>query len=168
MPGDGKTTLCAGLVNRGWRLFSDEFGLIRPGTGELIPIPRPMPLKNESIQVIRTFAPNAVFGPTILNTRKGTVAHVRPPSDSVRRAGETAQAGWIVFPRWEAGAALQIDAIPKADAFMLMASNSFNYEYIGETAFRSVREIVDGSECFELTYSDLEAAAARLTEMADG
>ncbi len=30
-PGDGKSTLCAALACRGWRLLSDEFGLIRPG-----------------------------------------------------------------------------------------------------------------------------------------
>ena len=54
-PGSGKTTLCAGLSLRGWRLLSDEFGLIRPGTTDLVPVPRPMALKNESIDVIRQF-----------------------------------------------------------------------------------------------------------------
>ena len=29
--GAGKSTLCAGLAHRGWRLLSDEFALIRPG-----------------------------------------------------------------------------------------------------------------------------------------
>ena len=72
-PGFGKSTLCAALANRGWRLLSDEFGLIRSGTTDLLPLPRPIALKNESIDVIRAFAPDAYIGPSIPNTRKGTV-----------------------------------------------------------------------------------------------
>ena len=56
-PGCGKSTLCAALVSRGWRLFSDEFGLVRIGDGQLVPLPRPTPLKNKSIDIIRDFAP---------------------------------------------------------------------------------------------------------------
>ncbi len=85
-PGCGKTTLCAALAYRGWRLLSDEFGLLRPGTLSLLPIPRPMPLKNESIGVIRAFLPEAILGPEIPGTRKGTVAHVRPPASSFEGA----------------------------------------------------------------------------------
>src|SRR5690606_29629152 len=108
-PGFGKTTLCAALAHRGFRLFSDEFGLVRPGTIDFLPLPRPMPLKNESIDVIRAFAPDAEIGPTIHNTRKGTIAHVKAPTDSVQRSAETAQVRWVVFPRWEAGRSLSLE-----------------------------------------------------------
>ena len=99
LPGHGKTTLCAALVHRGWRLLSDEFGIVRTGTTDFVPFPRPMPLKNESIDVLRAFAPDAIFGPRIEATAKGDVVHLRAPSDSIERAGETARAAWIVFPR---------------------------------------------------------------------
>jgi HprK-related kinase A len=161
-PGHGKTTLCAGLAHRGWRLFSDEFGLIRPETNELVPIPRPMPLKNESIPVIRNFSPDAEFGPTILNTRKGTIAHVKPPAASVKNASQTATARWIVFPRWIEDAPLSIQKISKAEGHMLLASNSFNYELLGERAFRVVRQLVTHADCFRLVYSDLEEAITAL------
>jgi len=167
MPGDGKTTLCAGLVHRGWRLFSDEFGMLRPGTEALIPLPRPMPLKNESIQVIEAFAPDAVFGPVIPNTRKGTIAHVRPPAESIRLARVGAPAGWIVFPQWIDQAPLVIEEIPQAEAFMLLASNSFNYEYLGEAGFRAVRQIIDGVRCFQMVYSNLDDATRALSRFAD-
>ena len=39
-PGSGKSTLCAALVNRGWRLLSDELTLIRLDTGEVMEIGR--------------------------------------------------------------------------------------------------------------------------------
>jgi HprK-related kinase A len=166
-PGHGKTTLCAGLSHRGWRLFSDEFGLIRPATNELIPIPRPMPLKNESISVIRDLLPEAELGPVIQNTRKGTIAHVKPPAASVHHSSDCATAKWIVFPRWVANAPLSIEEIPKSEGFMLLASNSFNYELLGEQAFHIVRRLVNDAHCFRLIYSDLNEAVAGLNRLAD-
>lgn len=166
-PGGGKTTLCTGLVYRGWRLFSDEFGLVHPGDETLIPLPRPMPLKNESIQIIKKFAPDAILGPTIPNTSKGTIVHVRPPAASVQRSRTGAPPAWIVFPQWLDQAQLVLEEIPKAEAFMLLASNSFNYEYLGEAAFRSVRKIVDQARCFQMVYSDLEEATGVLGRLAD-
>lgn len=167
-PGDGKTTLCAALAHRGWRLLSDEFGLVRPETGLLVPLPRPMPLKNESIAVLRAFAPEAVLGPEIDNTRKGTVAHVRPPEDSVRRADVEVPAGWLVFPRWQSGAPLSIEPVPRTEAFMRLATNAFNYDTVGVAGFEAVRSLVVRSRCFGLVYSDLDEAIRALTDMADG
>ncbi len=166
-PGDGKTTLCAALSHRGWRLFSDEFGLVRPGTTNLVPVPRPMPLKNESIGVLRAFAPDAFIGPEIPGTRKGTVAHVRPPADSVRRACDEARLAWLVFPRWTAGAPLSLEEVPRSHGFMRLATNAFNYEVLGASAFATVRGLVDGSRCFRLVYSDLDEAVAALNALAD-
>ena len=167
MPGHGKTTLCAGLSHRGWRTFSDEFGLIRPGSLEMIPVPRPMALKNESIDIIRDFAPSAHIGPITPDTRKGTVAHVKPTAESVARQNEKAPVGMIVFPRWVKGASLKLQPISKAESFILLATNAFNYELLGEAAFTTVRDLVSGAECYRLEYSDLEEATVRLNELAD-
>ncbi len=166
-PGHGKTTLCAGLVQRGWRFLSDEFGLVRPGTRAALPVPRPLPLKNASIGVIREFAPDAYLGPEIPGTRKGTVAHLRPPATSIHRADESAPVAAIVFPRWTAGAALALEPVRTGHAFMELATHAFNYELLGYDAFRTVRDIVGGAECHRLVYSDLEEAVARLTALSD-
>jgi HprK-related kinase A len=167
MPGHGKTTLCAGLSHRGWRSFSDEFGLIRPGTHEMIPLPRPMALKNESIEVIGDFAPEAFIGPSTPNTRKGTVAHLKPTADSVARQNENAPVGMIVFPKWVKGASLNLRPISKGESFMGLATNAFNYELLGEAAFRTVGDLVSTADCYRLEYSDLEEATRRLNELAD-
>lgn len=163
-PGEGKTTLCAGLALSGWRLFSDEFGLLRPGEIDLIPVPRPMALKNESIEVIREFSPDATIGPVTHGTRKGTVAHVRPPAASVLDSRRTAKAKWIVFPRWIAGSQTTISEIPRVDGFMHLAKNAFNYELLGESAFRTVSMLIDECRCFTVEYSDLHNAVSALTD----
>jgi HprK-related kinase A len=167
-PGSGKSTLCAALVHSGWRLLSDEFGLVPHGASEFVPVPRPMALKNEAIEAFRSFVPNAVLGPKIPETRKGTVAHVRPPADSVRRQSELAPARWIVFPRWQAGSRLECVRLSKSQSFMALASNSFNYDLLGEQGFGTTKEIVEACDAFNLIYSDLGEAIALLEDMVAG
>jgi HprK-related kinase A len=162
LPGSGKSTLCAALAYRGWRLLSDEFALVRPGGIDVTPFPRCTPLKNESIPVIRAFAPDAVLGPTFLGTRKGDVAHVRPPRDSVERAGRTAAITHVLFPHYGAGSPVTFTPIPKARAFIKVASNSFNYEVFGVDGFRTVGDIIERSECIGLGFGDLQEAIAAL------
>jgi HprK-related kinase A len=161
-PGHGKSTLCAALIHSGWRLLSDEFGLVRPEDGKLLPIPRLIPLKNESIDVIRHFRPEAVIGPSFLETRKGTVAHVRPPEESIIRGQEPAEPRWLIFPRWAADAPLTLEPIPKSEAFLMVATNAFNYEVLDATAFRLVTEMVRVCDCYSLRYSDLNEAITAL------
>jgi HprK-related kinase A len=85
--GSGKSTLCAALVAKGWRLLSDELALVRLDTGALAPLPRPISLKNASIDLIRRYTPGAVFSPEVADTVKGTIAHLKAPADSIARAG---------------------------------------------------------------------------------
>jgi HprK-related kinase A len=164
-PGSGKSTLCAAMAHRGWRLLSDEFGLAPHRSASLVPVPRPIALKNESIDVFQSFAPDAFLGPRIPKTRKGTVAHVRPPTMSIRRQSELASARWVVFPRWQDGAALQWTPLKKAQSFMALASNAFNYELLGEEGFRTVRAITDACDSYSLVYSDLDDAISRVDEI---
>ncbi len=155
-PGSGKTTLCTVLVHRGYRLFSDEFGLMNPGQECFLPIPRLMPLKNESIRVIRDYLPEAILGHEIPNTQKGTVVHVCPPKESVIRSGETAKANWILFPKWIAGAALKLDPLSDSEAFLLLASNSFNYEILGDKGFQAITHLIKTCRCHKLVYSNFD------------
>jgi len=164
-PGSGKSTLCAGLVTRGWRLLSDELTLIDPASGQLVPVPRPIGLKNASIEVIRRFAPGAVIGRSSSDTMKGTVAHMQAPRASVLCAKETALPGWIVFPRFIAGSPARLQPWPKAHAFMRLADNAFNYSLHGAAGFEALAQMVDRSLCFEFSYGDLEEAAALFAEL---
>ncbi|MCC6472716.1 MAG: HprK-related kinase A [Burkholderiales bacterium] len=159
-PGSGKSTLCAGLVCSGWRLLSDELALIDPDRLALIPVPRPISLKNASIEVIRRYAPDGVIGPAAHDTHKGTVAHLRAPEASVLRAGEPARPGWVVFPRWEAGAPARLAPRTKARAVLGLMENSFNYSNLARRAFDTLTRLVDRSDCFDFSYGVLEDAAA--------
>lgn len=156
--GSGKSTLCAGLVMAGWRLLSDELALIDAATGLVTPVPRPISLKNESIDLIRAAYPGAIFGPVAPDTRKGRLAHLRPPADSVARSGELAQLRWIVLPNYRAGSRAAFTPCPKGPAFMRLAGDGFNYAALGELAFQDLVRTVDRCECLNFQYGRLDEA----------
>jgi hypothetical protein len=126
---------------------------------------RPISLKNESIDVIRKFAPEAVFGPVSPNTIKGTIAHVRPPSDSVARAGEASNIVSCIFPRFRPDGRLIARSVSRAQSFMQIAASAVNYTLLGAQAFNSLAQIVDTLNSYELEYSDLNQAVAWFNEL---
>ena len=166
MPGSGKSTLCAALMLRGWRLFSDEFGIVLPETGRLLPMPRVIPLKNRSIEVIRAFSPEAVIGPCFPKTRKGDVAHVAPTLQSVARQGEAAEPAWIVFPRFLERSKTLLTPSPGSQSFVRLSNNSFNYRLLGETAYLALTDMVKSCDCYSLQYSNLDEAVNAMNELA--
>jgi HprK-related kinase A len=166
-PGSGKSTLCAGLVWRGWRLLSDELTLIDPATGHITPVPRPVSLKNASIDVIRQFAPQARFGPVVHETLKGSVAHFSPPPGAVERSKDAALPGWVVLPKFVAGADTRLTPLSRGKALMALADNAFNYHLHGARGFHTLADLVGRSECFEFSYSRLEEATALFAALAD-
>ena len=166
-PGSGKSTLCAAMIHRGWRLFSDEIGLLRRQDGMLTPIPRPVNLKAGSIPVIRSFAPEAKFGPILPQTRKGTITHIRPPSDSVDRAGQTAQPAWVVFPTYQQGAPTQLLEMPRSRALLRLAHSAFNYNLLGVRGFEMLADLIDTCSCYELTYSNLDDVLAKFESLSN-
>lgn len=167
LPGSGKSTLAAALGLRGWRFLSDEFCLIRQEDGCIIPIPRPTPLKNESIEIIRKFAPDAFIGPLFLNTRKGTIGHLRSQATSIKKQDDTGNPNWIIFPKYQSQAPVTLTPLKKPFALFKLASNAFNYEIQGETGFDLVTNLVNQCQCFNLTYSNLDEVISRLNQLAN-
>lgn len=164
MPGSGKSTLCSALMLRGWRLLSDEFGLINPVTGMVHPMPRAIPLKNNSIPVIRDFSEAAVLGPIYKGTRKGDVAHLAPLADSLLRQHETAMPGVVVFPQYQSGSQCMLKAQEKSMAFTRITKNSFNYYLSQRQGFNTLTDLIKRSDCYALQYGQLDDAIKVLTE----
>ncbi len=166
-PGSGKSTLCAALAMRGWRLLSDELALVRCSDGLLAPLVRPVSLKNASIDIMRAFAPEARFGVPVGGTVKGIVGHLKPPADSVARAAEPARAAWVVFPRYEAQAQTRLEPVSKTQTFMRLIDNAFNYSLLGQQGFEVLARLVDGCEGGEFVYSRLDEAIALFDGLAE-
>jgi HprK-related kinase A len=166
-PGSGKSTLTAGLVLSGWRLLSDELALVDRRSGMIHPLPRPVSLKNASIPLIRAFSPEAFINRPSHDTAKGTVAHMRPPKESVRRQHEPARPAWVIFPRWIAGATTALTPRSPAQTFMFLAQNAFNYSHLGADGFRTGTRLIDEVACYDFAYSRLDEAVRTFDRLAD-
>jgi len=127
-------------------------------------LPRPIGLKEASIAIVRNLWPEAAIGPETPDTRKGTVAHLRPPRESVRRGQETSVARWVVFPRFVANAQIGLQRISRADALLRLAREAFNYSMLGEEAFHTLAAMLDSCECIELEFGQLTEAIDALAE----
>ncbi|MDO9227583.1 MAG: HprK-related kinase A [Pseudomonadota bacterium] len=164
-PGAGKSTLTAALALSGWRLLSDEITLIDRDDGLITPLARPISLKNQSIDLIRAAFPTAVIGDSALDTHKGTVAHLKPPRESVARMADKARAAHIVFPRWRAQAPARLSHHSKADAFIHAATHGFNYSLLGRLGFELNAALIDSCDCWDFEYDRLEDALATFEEL---
>lgn len=161
-PGSGKSTLCAGLIARGWRLLSDEMALISVDDLRIQPIPRPISLKNASIDIIRRFYPEACFGELIPNTTKGDMSFVRPPSDALQRCSETVHDYCIVFPTFAANETTRLRTKSPAEACMALIENCFNFHLLRETGFEVITRVSDTSRSYELIFATLDDAIREL------
>lgn len=151
-PGAGKSTLCSSLVFLdGWRLLSDELALLDPASGTIHPHPRPINLKNNSIDIVSGF-PGTRIGPRYQDTRKGTVALAAPPDGSVQAAEIPARCRWVVFPTFVSDGDGWCEAITKAESFALIAEQSFNKDRMGEAGFRALCGMLDQANCYQIGY----------------
>lgn len=166
-PGSGKSTLCAALVHRGWRLLSDEIALVGLDGATISPAVRPISLKNQSIDVIKDFVPGAVFSRVTHGTSKGSVTHMKVPTSALARMNETAVPRWIIFPKYIAGAPAELTPRTRGHSVLELGSNSFNYTLLGRTGFEALTELVAASDCYRFSYGQLDEAVALFERLAD-
>lgn len=157
-PGSGKSTLCAALIHRGWRLLSDELALLSLADGSLHALARPVSLKNRSIEIIGGYASGSVFSAASHDTAKGTVAHLKVPQEHLARVQQTARPAWVVFPRWVADAAPQLLPRGKPETLLAVSRNAFNFGLSGREGFHALADAVTASDCYDFSYGRLDDA----------
>ncbi|MBU6270584.1 MAG: HprK-related kinase A [Betaproteobacteria bacterium] len=161
-PGSGKSTLTAALSLAGARLLSDEFGVLRLSDRRLLPITKPVALKNAAIALIARRSPQAVLGPVFHKTHKGDVAHLAVPAEAAARRHESVAPAVVVFPTWRAGARAELTEVRPARAIAEFAANSFNYGVLGEAGFEAACALAADAGCWRLTFGELDDALALL------
>jgi len=167
VPGAGKSTLCAAMGLTGWRILSDEHALIPPGTAEVVPLCRPVSLKNESIPLIKSFSPNAVFGPVSEDTHKGVVAHMKADLEPDSHDSLALPARIMLFPRYCKDEPQRLSPRSRTQSFILAAYHSFNYSLLGEVGFQAMKTLVDSVICYDLVYRDLDWALQTVGDLHD-
>ena len=168
LPGSGKSTLCAALALTGWRVLSDEHALIPLGSSQVVPLYRPVSLKNDSIPLIKSFSPGAVFGPQTNETHKGVVAHLKADLHPHSHNTEPLSAKFIVYPQYATDASLSISPRHKAESFMFAGHHSFNYSVLSEEGFGTLAALTDSAESLNLRYGNLEQGLRAVERLVDG
>jgi len=166
VPGSGKSTLCAAMVHSGWRLLSDEMVLLSVADGMIYPVPRPVSLKNQSVQIIKAFTQEAFWGDLIAGTAKGDIEHMRAPKNSLLDISTAVHAKWLVFPHYQLEAKSTVAPLSKGKASMSLIENAFNFNILGYKGFELISGLVDPLKCYDFTYSNLDQALEGIDQIA--
>jgi HprK-related kinase A len=161
--GSGKSTLSAMLGRTGWRFLGDEFALIDPATGEAVPYPRLISLKNRAIAAMQAAAPNAVFGPLMRGTPKGDIRHLVPPFQAIAAMHERANPALLLFPRFGYPGAIR--DVPPSEVFMRLTQASTNYVALGEAGFAALTRFVQSVPARAIDYQSGDEAAALVDQL---
>ena len=94
--------------------------------------------------------------------------HFPPPEAAVRASEQRALPGWVVFPKYLAGAPARLVPLERARAFMQLIENAFNYDIYGAEGFDLLGTLVDQSDCYTFEYGDLEQAVALFDRLGRG
>lgn len=164
--GSGKSTLSAELSLQGWRLLSDELALLDDELN-LIPLARPVSLKNSSIDLIRSRHPSAEIGPLARDTHKGTVGHLKVSGESIAQSLRPAIPKLIIFPKWSAGSPLRVVPVGAGQAAMRLIDQAFNYAILGTEGFQRLVALVRNAEAWEIEYSSLDEAREALETLVE-
>ena len=95
------------------------------------------------------------MGESFHDTSKGTVAHMKPPVESVRNAKLHAKGHWVVFPQFRLDSSISVETISSAEAVLDLAKNSFNYNVLGALGFEKLCDLVEACDCFQLNIAIL-------------
>ncbi|MCG7638494.1 MULTISPECIES: HprK-related kinase A [unclassified Alteromonas] len=154
--GSGKSTLSAYLGLKSWNLFSDEFAVIDIASGFVSPLFRPASLKNNSIDIIRSAFPNAMYSCVTKGTQKGDVAHVKTMNRLHFNSLQPAKIAGVVTPKYRKNSEVEILSLNMTQALSILIRNSFNYSILGDIAFKKLCTIASDAEAYAITYSDFD------------
>lgn len=165
--GAGKSTLTAGLAYSGWRLFSDEFGLLDTADLQLYPYPRPVSLKNESIEVMMARLGEDVFSRPFLDTLKGTIRYLKAPAESLINGHKPARLDLVLFPRYVEGSSGEINEFTGAEAFAMLRGASVNCDRVGRAAFDALSALTERCKVYGLQYGSMDMAIGMVEALMD-
>lgn len=169
-PGSGKTTLTAALTAAGFQYFSDEVALLEEPDLEVRPVPISLSVKSGALEVLAPLFPQLRRSANHTREDFETVTYLNPPWVSVRSGlSQTRPAGWIVFPKYSAGATTELRPIGKAEALArLMGEILVVAKPLDKRAVRSLVQWIQRVECYELPNSSLSQAVQLIGSLLKG
>lgn len=161
--GSGKSSLTAALVHRGFRYFSDEVALIEPFTFHVSPMPLAMCIKSTGWDLMVRYYPEILSLPVHVRCDGKVLHYIPPPADAAEQI--PMPVGHIIFPRYEQDAPTRLERVKRSEALgRLMGECLALRQRLDHENVRQLVGWIAGIECYELTFSSLEAAAQLIVE----
>lgn len=164
--GGGKSTLVSVLMEDGYRLLSDEFGLLCMESASLAAYPRPVSLKNVSIDIVRQLSGKEWISPELSGTPKGKIAYRRARPDDINKAHLSAPAKLILFPSFNPIGGHYARRLSVSEAVMRLIPSSTNYHLLGEKAYLALTKMVAGAEVYEIAYRSTDESLTIVRDLA--
>lgn len=166
-PQSGKTTLCAGLVARGWKFYSDEFALIEPDELTVQPYPKALCVKAGSFDIVRQLGWKLDARTRYKKGKKGRVAYVSV-SDAPHRIAEPGPVRWVVFPKYESSRSPRLTPITRGEAVFELRRLSFNFDRFGNDGLKIMTRLMGGAQAFRLASGPLSETCNLIDALAAG
>jgi len=138
--------------------MGDEFVLIDLVTGDAVPFPRLISLKNEAIGAMRVTSLDGRFGPLIQGTPKGDIRHLVPARDAIRAMAQPAKPALLLFPSF--GFEPIVREILPSEVFIRLTQASTNYVALGEAGFTTLTRFIKTVPARAIDYRDGQEAEA--------
>jgi hypothetical protein len=150
--GSGKSMSAAALVLAGFDYLTDEAAAIHPGTLEIAPYAKPLSLRPGSPQQLGITLP--ALG------RLGSPGLA--PSSILRAhsAGRQVPVRLLLFPRYDPGTISQLTPMSRAEAFVEVTNNSFNFVDHGGQWMDMLRRLVTQCWCGRLNIGGIDSVPA--------
>lgn len=168
-PGSGKSTLCALLCCHGWQLLSDEFALIDLSNQQVQALPRPISLKNASIEVLQRAVSAqgiaAQFSQRFSGTSKGEIKLLSLPAQYHADSQQTYPIKHIIYPHYHSQQTFSWQPLSAAQSLMQLVENSFNFALLGQAGFDCLASVVEDCQHWVLDYHDVTQVIAQMEQL---
>jgi hypothetical protein len=168
--GSGKSSLTMGLLLAGGDYLSDELAVIDPATGWLSAFPKPFSVKN--IAIFDMLRDQPWFGPD-----EATIRLIREEAPDYQPVWylhpETLRPGCIsgpvpldtiIFPRYDAAAALEFVPVAPGDVMRLLIENAVNFQLLKDGGFRLLARLVNQSRAYHLRFPDWQSGVQAIRQ----
>jgi len=149
-PGQGKTTLAAALLSRGWQYLSDEFALFNPETQLLEAYPKALCIKAGSFEMLRRMRLPIDVERAYYKGEKGRVAMLNPLKIRPDIVAGHCRLGMVLFPEVNHSTTPVIERMSRAQAVFELTRCSFNFGKFRATGFNLLADVVGRAGCYRL------------------
>jgi hypothetical protein len=166
--GEGKSTLVAGLIKRGYEYFSDEIAPLSRGSCTVIPVPLGICIKDTAFPTLQRQYPEILTQPVHDREDGRRAIYLPPPTASIASGDQPAEISHIVFPRYQAGTATALTQVPSVEAFarVLEQCVSIPKPLTLEDASALVNWI-EQVQCYDLVSGSLDASMDQIDRLAE-